>query len=62
MNRLEITNLIFNELEKAIEKHPVWPKDIIHCASFMIEEAGEALKAVNEYVYENGSLNDTTYL
>ena len=39
----------------AVRKHPCWPSDPIHAASVVAEEAGELLKAANEFVYEKGS-------
>lgn len=54
MNNSEITELIQLELQKAVKKHPVWPADIIHAIAILVEEAGEALKAALEFVYEDG--------
>lgn len=46
MNELLLINAIFNEVEKAEQKHPEWPKDdIVLQVAIMAEESGEAIKA-----------------
>jgi hypothetical protein len=40
---------IMLELERAEEKHPVWPVDLVHAVGIMAGEAGECLKAANHY-------------
>lgn len=49
---------ILNELEKAENKHPDWPLDLIHQVSIMNEEAGEAIRAALQVVYENGKISE----
>jgi len=49
-----IQELLF-ELAKANAKHGPMPDDTVHAAAILAEEAGEALKASLEFVYENGS-------
>ena len=49
---------ISNEVIKAEIKHPDWPDDVIHQTAIMNEEAGEAIRAALQYVYEGGSLDD----
>jgi len=49
---------LLEELRKAKEKHPEFPTDPIHQVAVMLEEAGEAMRAVLQYVYEDGSLDD----
>ncbi len=44
------------ELNKAIKKHPVYPSDMFQQVAIMMEEAGETVKAVLHYHYENGSI------
>jgi NTP pyrophosphatase (non-canonical NTP hydrolase) len=57
-NKRNILKNIINEYESAIEKHPEWPKDIIHMVSIMNEESGEAIRAALQYEYEGGSLQE----
>lgn len=45
---------ITQELQSAREKHPNWPKDLIHRAAIVGEEAGELLQAALQYKYEKG--------
>jgi len=47
-------NMIDSELEKAREKLPFWPEDVIHGAAILGEEAGEVIKAALQYRYEGG--------
>ena len=59
MNR-DLGNImrILNELEKAEDKHPEFPTDIIHMLAIMNEEAGEAIRAGLIYHYEGGKIDD----
>lgn len=41
---------------EAVEKHPYFPRDIIHMTAIMAEEAGEAIQAANNAVHEGESL------
>ena len=40
------------ELRSAKKKHPNWPKDQIHRAAIVNEEAGELLRASIQHTYE----------
>ena len=51
-------NQIRNEFARAQRLHPIWPADIIHQAAVVAEEAGEVVKAANDYRYHGGSLED----
>jgi hypothetical protein len=47
---------IIMEKKSAEEKHKTWPKDIIHAASIVVEEAGELIKAALQHRYEKKNL------
>ena len=49
---------MLQELERARAKHPQWPTDIVHQVAIMVEEAGEAMRAALNYVYEGGRVED----
>ena len=49
-------NLIMQELELAVAKHPRWPTDPIHAVAIMAEESGEAVRASLNLVYESGNM------
>ena len=44
------------ELQEAKKKWPNWVCDPIHAAVILGEEAGELMRAANQFSYENGSL------
>jgi hypothetical protein len=44
---------VVDELGKATQKHPFWPGDVIHQSAIVAEEAGEAVRAALQSVYEN---------
>ena len=52
---LQANGWITNEILAAEEKHPHWPKDVIHQAAIVAEEAGELVQAALQYHYEGGS-------
>lgn len=45
---------IEQELEKAKEKHPIFPVSPVERCSIMMEEAGEAVQAANDVMWANG--------
>ena len=51
ISRADAILLLLEELDQAIEKHPVWPSDPVHAAAIMVEEAGEALQAALDLTY-----------
>lgn len=55
---METYKLIQSELERAKTKHPNFPNDIFQKLAIMQEEVGEVAKAVNEYHFSGGSLQD----
>ena len=50
--REAVVRKILAELKRAREIHPDWPKDVIHQAGVVVEEAGEVMKAALQSVYE----------
>ena len=46
------------ELDRACEKHPQFPTDIIHQVAVVGEEAGEALRAAMNLAYEDGDVDE----
>ena len=56
---LHVTMLqIEEEFERAEKKHPNFPEDMFRQLAIMQEEAGEVTKAVLEYFYEGGPLEN----
>ena len=51
----EVISLVMTELNKAEEKHPVWPTDLVRAAGVVMEEAGEMIKAVLDHEEKNTS-------
>lgn len=51
-----IWSSIIVEYNKAIQKHPGWPTDVIHASAIVAEESGELTRAALHHTYENGSL------
>ena len=49
---------ILCEVERAREKHPQWPDDIIHAVAIVAEESGEAVRAALNHVYHGGSIEE----
>jgi hypothetical protein len=45
----EAIEFILAELERAEKLHPVWPTDVIHMGAIVAEEAGELIRACNNY-------------
>jgi len=51
MNLVDIFPGITEELLKAEEKFPGWPKDVIHGVAIIQEECGELVKACLDFYY-----------
>lgn len=47
-------NLVLAELERAETLHPDWPRDQVHQAAIVAEEAGELVRASLNHHYEKG--------
>lgn len=46
------------ELDRAVKKHPQFPIDIIHQVAIVQEEAGEAMRATLQCVYEGRAVSE----
>ena len=57
LERLQIYNPIDAELKRAESIYPDYPKDMFRQLAIMQEEAGEVTKAVLDYCYANGTLD-----
>lgn len=57
-NEEVIINQIMRELGRAEIKFPQWPEDIIHADAIINEEKGELTRAVIQYSYEIGDLEE----
>ena len=44
---------VMAEIDRAETLHPVWPNDFVKAAAIPAEEAGELLKAANDYSEKN---------
>ena len=49
---------IYQEYERACEKHKEWPMDFIHAAAIVGEESGELVQAALQHTYEDGSFDN----
>lgn len=52
----DIATALNEEMDRAKQKFPWWPEDLIHAAAIVAEEAGELMKATLQNRYENGSI------
>ena len=56
MDRLSFNKLsdqVFDEIQKAEIKHPIFPDNLVYKASLLSEESGEASREANFIVMEN---------
>ncbi len=49
---------VLMEVERAMEKHPVWPTDNVKRAAIIIEEAGELVREANLLDEGKGSISN----
>jgi len=59
--RKEKTEFLFqidDEINRATIKHPDFPEDMFHQLAIMQEEAGEVTKAVLDFHYHGGGIED----
>ena len=54
MTESDIVLAVLAELDRARARYPWWPSDLIHAAAIASEESGEVVKAVNNYVWQQG--------
>lgn len=54
LERKKVLVRVLRELDKAEAQHPEWPKDHIHQAAIVQEEAGELIRATLQLRYEKG--------
>ena len=45
----KVLNDIAVEMQRAKKLHPIWPDDLVHGAAIVAEEAGELLRAANDF-------------
>jgi NTP pyrophosphatase (non-canonical NTP hydrolase) len=48
---------ILNEIQKAVKKHPTWPRDAVSRAAIVAEEAGEVIREANHIREGHGDRN-----
>lgn len=58
LEKLEKYDVIQKELERAEIKHPNFPLNMFEQLAVMQEEAGEVTKAVLQFKFENGKIED----
>lgn len=57
MQNIQIFKEIEEELNKAVEKFPLWPTDPLHAVAILGEEFGELTKDTLQLVYEPEKTN-----
>ena len=53
-----IYEYIKDEVLRAENKHPKWPKDKLYAAAIVAEENGELMRAAVQFQMEGGSINE----
>ena len=57
-DRYQAIALIIEALDFAEAEFPTWPTDPVHAGSVLTEEAGETVKAINEFFWSGGPLSE----
>lgn len=57
-----LLDAILNELERAENKFPKWPADIVHAGAIVAEESGELIRACLNREYAKGGESDAQLL
>ena len=57
-----LLDAILNELERAENKFPIWPADIVHAGAIVSEESGELIRACLNREYAKGGESDAQLL
>lgn len=57
-----LLDAILNELERAENKFPKWPADIVHAGAIVSEESGELIRACLNREYAKGGESDAQLL
>ena len=50
-----VIGLVMAEIERAEKLHLVWPRDLVKASALIVEEAGEEIRAANDYAEKRGS-------
>jgi len=58
LNRDQIVQEILKELDRAVQKYPLWPSNAMHAIGPFNEEVGELNQALFQRVYEPWKNND----
>jgi len=58
MDRYQAIALIIDALDNAESKFPTWGTDPVHAGSVFAEEAGETVKAINEFYWSGGNQDE----
>lgn len=54
----EVWQGVADEMERALKKHPEWPDCMVRRVNIITEEMGELARAVNEFEYDGGNVDD----
>lgn len=54
----EAIGMVIDGLDEAEAKHPEFPSDPVHMAAILAEEAGEVVKATNNFYWHRGDIEE----